>query len=88
MHWLDNTHQAPDLGGTITYAGLLDQTSTLHVVAIGVMLIDPITRPAHFGGLFCGNTPDVALGQTLQGGFIKKEGFPSPSPVRRSFPLF
>ena len=46
---------------------------------------DP-ARP--LGGLFCGNTPDVAPGQTLQRESIKKEGFPSPSPVRRSFPLF
>ena len=39
-------------GSTITYAELLDHTSTLHVVSIRVMLRDPITRPATSAGFF------------------------------------
>ena len=39
-------------GSTITYAKPLDHTSTLHVVAVLVILRDPITRPASSAGFF------------------------------------
>ena len=76
MRWLDNTHPDPDLGG----ARLLMQTPLITINAACGGIARYIERPHHparfFGGLFCGNTPDVAPGATLCMGGHKKGRVP------------
>ncbi|QNI61375.1 hypothetical protein SynTAK9802_01077 [Synechococcus sp. TAK9802] len=58
------------------------------MVPLLVILRDPITRPASSAGFFVAKPQMQRQGQHFALVVTKKGGFPNPSPVRRSFPLF
>jgi len=59
IRWLDNTLEAPDLGGAISLMhrpwSQTDAAYGGHGRYIGI----PHHPARHFGGLFCGQTPDL-----------------------------